>query len=155
MARYTGTVDAPHGAEEVWRYLADLRSVVEWDPSVEDVRLLDGEPRTGSARYELKVRFRGKTVTVPYRTAVVDPPHRVVFEAETDQVVIRDEATIESAGPGRCTVTWDAELRLRGIRRALDPLLRPVFNKIGRDAERGLFQRLARPELAAEGRPAA
>jgi len=27
MAKYTGIVDAPHDAEEVWRYLADLRSV--------------------------------------------------------------------------------------------------------------------------------
>ena len=32
MARYTGTVDAPHSAEVVWHYLADLRSVEEWDP---------------------------------------------------------------------------------------------------------------------------
>ena len=29
MARYTGTVEAPHSAEEVWHYLADLRSVEE------------------------------------------------------------------------------------------------------------------------------
>src|SRR5690349_626872 len=112
MARYTGTVEAPHGAEQVWHYLADLRSAEEWDPSVEDVELVLGEPRTMSARYDLAVRFGGRSINIPYRVTELDPPHRVVFEAETDSVSVRDEARIVPKGPAACSVTWGADLRL-------------------------------------------
>lgn len=149
MARFTGTVQSHRRAEEVWHYLADLRSVAEWDPSVDRVVLIDGEPRTLSARYELEVSFRGKSLALPYRTVEVDPPHRVVFTAGTDSVSVRDEARIEPAGPEGSRVIWDAELRLRGFRRLLEPLLRPAFNRIGKAAENGLAERLRKPVLEA------
>ena len=67
MARYTGTIEAPHGAEDVWHYLADLRSAEEWDPSVDEVELTGGEPRTEGARYQVDVRFAAGAS--PCRTA--------------------------------------------------------------------------------------
>ena len=148
MARYTGTVEAPHGAEEVWQYLADLRSAEEWDPSVEEVKLELGEPRTEGARYRLEVRFGGRSINIPYRVAELDPPHRVVFEAETDSVSVRDEARIEPRGPAASVVTWDADLRLRGIRRVLDLPLRAIFHRVGEEARKGLSERLHEQELA-------
>ena len=147
MARYTGTVEAPHSAEEVWHYLADLRSVEEWDPSVDEVELTGGEPRSEGARYRLDLRFRGRSITLPYRIVEVDPPHRVVFAAETDSVMVRDEARINPLGPSACSVTWDADLRLRGIRRLLDVPLRLIFNRVGENAKDGLSERLRKPAL--------
>jgi carbon monoxide dehydrogenase subunit G len=147
MARYTGTVEAPHGAKQVWHYLADLRSVEEWDPSVDKVELVCGEPRTEGARYDLEVRFRRRSINLPYRIVEVDPPHRVVFEAETESVLVRDEARIEPKGPAASSVTWDADLRLRGIRRLLDLPLRALFRRVGEDARKGLGERLRKPEL--------
>jgi carbon monoxide dehydrogenase subunit G len=151
MARYTGTVEAPHSAEEVWRYLADLRSVREWDPSVDGVTLVGGEPRTEDARYELEVSFRGRSITLPYRVVEAEPPHRVVFAAENESVLVRDEARIEPTGPGSSTVTWDAELRLRGIRKILELPLRAAFNRVGENAEKGLRERLRKPALEGPG----
>jgi len=147
MARYTGTIEAPHSAEEVWHYLADFRSVGEWDPSVKDVRLVGGEPRTEGASYELEVAFHGRSVELPYRIVELDPPHRVVFAAETDSVTVRDEARIEPAGQGASRVTWDADLRLRGIRRVFDLPLRAIFHRVGEDARKGLRERLRKPVL--------
>jgi carbon monoxide dehydrogenase subunit G len=149
MARYTGTVEAPHSAEEVWRYLADLRSVREWDPSVDRVTLVGGEPRTEGARYELDVSFRGRSITLPYRVVEAEPPHRVVFAAQNEAVLVRDEARIEPVGPDASTVTWDAELRLRGIRKILELPLRAAFNRVGENAEKGLGERLRKPALGA------
>jgi carbon monoxide dehydrogenase subunit G len=148
MARYSGTVEAGHSAEEVWSYLADLRSVGEWDPSVEHVKLIAGEPRTYGGRYEVEVRFRGRTLTLPYRVVEVDPPRRVVFEAETEAVSVRDEARIDPMGASSSRVTWNADLRLKGIRKVFELPLRPLFNRIGWDAERGLGERLRKPVLA-------
>ena len=147
MARYTGTVEAPHSPEEVWHYLADLRSAAEWDPSVAEVELVGGEARTEDARYRLEVTFRGRTTTLPYRIVEIDPPHRVVFAAETDSVVVLDEARIEPLGPTTSSVTWDADLQLRGIRRILDLPLRGIFNRVGEDARAGLGERLRNPQL--------
>jgi carbon monoxide dehydrogenase subunit G len=147
MARYTGTVEAPHSAEEVWDYLADMRSVEEWDPSVEEVELVGGQPRTEGARYDLEVRFRGRSIKLPYRVVEVDRPHRVVFEAETDALTVRDEARIEPTGPSASSVTWDADLQLRGIRRLLDLPLRAFFHRLGEDARNGLGERLCKPQI--------
>jgi carbon monoxide dehydrogenase subunit G len=149
MARYTGTVDAPHSAEAVWSYLADLRSIGEWDPSVESVQLTSGEPRTETARYQLEVSFRGRTISLPYRVVEVDRPNRVVFAAETDEVSVRDEARIEPVGVGNSRVTWDADLRLKGIRKVFEPLLRTLFHRLGENARRGLGERLRDPALDA------
>ncbi len=147
MARYTGTVDAPHVAEDVWDYLADLRSVGQWDPSVENVALTAGEPRTETARYELEVSFRGKTLSLPYRVVEVDRPNRVVFEAETESVSVRDVAWIEPVDGEHSRVTWDAELRLKGIRKVFELPLRAAFGRLGENAKQGLADRLDKPAL--------
>src|SRR3954451_778630 len=149
MAKYNGTVDAPHAAEEVWNYLADLRSVGEWDPSVESVKLTAGDPLTVTARYELEVSFRGRTISLPYRVVEVDPPHRVVFEAETEAVSVHDEARIEPVDGGSSRVPWSADLQLKGARRIFELPLRAAFSKLGENAKRGLAERLSEPGLDA------
>ncbi len=147
MARYTGTVDAPHSAEDAWDYLADLRSVGEWDPSVESIVLTGGEPRTESARYDLEVSFRGRTLGLHYRVVEVDRPNRVVFEAETESVSVRDEARIEPVDGDHSRVSWDAELRLKGIRKVFELPLRAAFATLGENAKQGLAEQLAKPAL--------
>jgi uncharacterized protein YndB with AHSA1/START domain len=148
MARYTGTVSTPHSPDEVWRYLADMRSVAEWDPSIESAKLVAGEPPDEGSRYEICVNFAGGSVTVPYETVTAEPSHRVVFQAETDSISVRDEATIRPSAGGGSEVTWDANLRLKGARRLLDLPLAVAFGRIGRSAERGLRERLSEPVLA-------
>jgi hypothetical protein len=147
MADYSATVSSPHPPGEVWKYLADLRSIAEWDPSVEDARLISGEPRAPDALYELDVSFLGRTVTLTYRTAEVEEGRHVAFVAEDDQLSVRDEATISPSpvSPGGSTVVWDANLELKGARRLLDRPLALAFNRIGGRAERGLAERLGDP----------
>ena len=149
MASYRGTVIAHHPQEQVWHYLADLRTVAEWDPSVGRIELVAGDPRTLDARYELDVNLAGQSITLSYRTVEVDPPGRVVFEAETGSVEIRDEASVVATGPGTCEVVWDADLRLRGWRRVFDLPLRLAFARLGSRAQRGLAARLGEPEVPA------
>ena len=148
MARYKGTVTAPHAPAEIWDYLADLRSIAEWDPSVEEIQLVSGEPGTVGARYQLEVGFLGSRVSLPYVAVTVERPTRVVFTAETESVVVRDEARIRPLAGGGSSVVWDAQLRLKGARRLLDPLLRLAFSRLGRRAARGLAERLNEPTLS-------
>jgi hypothetical protein len=154
MARYNGTVISRHSAEEVFAYLADLRSVAEWDPSVESSLLTSGEPGTEGARYQLEVGLLGRILDVPYETASVEPPDRVVFTAETEAVSIRDQARIRAVPDGGCTATWDAELHLKGIRKLFEPLLGLAFKRLGSDAERGLRECLNREQLSSQAQRA-
>lgn len=146
MANYAGTVSAPHSPEEVWRYLADLRSIAQWDPSVAAARLVDrGSPtrrskpsgRTASSSRHSRITLRGRRH--------FPRPHRN-FSAETDLVSIRDEARIGPSLDGS-TVTWDADLQLKGAWRVLDLPLRAAFRRLGESAERGLRERLNEPTL--------
>jgi hypothetical protein len=148
VANYRGTVLTPRSQADAWRYLADLRSTQEWDPSVENVRLTSGEPGEVGSRYELEVEFLSRRLTLPSETVVSEPPDRVVFRAETSSVVVLDEATMSADGAGSA-VTWNATLTLKGLRKALEPLLRIGFSRIGRQAEEGLREKLAHP--ASEG----
>jgi uncharacterized protein YndB with AHSA1/START domain len=154
MARFSGTVNTPRSPDEVWQYLSDLRSIREWDPSVEDARLIEGEPGTAGARYELDVRFAGRTVTLTYEAKAVEPPRRLTFEAENGSMSILDEAVVVPAASGS-RVTWTGTLELRGASRVLDPLLQLAFRRLGRRAEDGLRERLnpADRSIAAAGVP--
>jgi carbon monoxide dehydrogenase subunit G len=147
MASYTGTVPASLSQEEAWRYLADLRSVRDWDPSVKAARLIEGEPGEVGSRYELEVGFLGRTVTLPYETVASDPPHRLVFQAETDAVSVVDEARILPL-PAGSHVTWDASLGLKGARRMLELPLQAAFSRLGRRAEDGLRRQLGERAMA-------
>jgi carbon monoxide dehydrogenase subunit G len=142
MASYSGTVESNLRQEEAWSYLADLRTTKEWDPSIVAARLVRGEPGEVGSRYELEVSFVGRTVTLPYETVESERPRRVVFEAHTGSMSIRDEATVwERAGGSGAT--WEASLRPRGIRRVFEPVLEVAFARLGRRAEEGLRERLA------------
>jgi Polyketide cyclase / dehydrase and lipid transport len=147
LARYRGHLISPHDPREVWEYLADLRSIAEWDPSVEDARLVSGSPLERGARYEVDVRFLGRRVTLPYTTVEL-APGRVVFSAQANAMSVRDEARVAAIPDGGSAVTWDAEVRLRGPQRILDLPLRAVFGRIGGQARNGLAERLAEPTLA-------
>jgi hypothetical protein len=147
MASFTGTVTSAHPQDEVWSYLADLRLIREWDPSVADARLVSGEAGKVGSGYELDVTFLGRTVTLAYETVVSEPPHRVVFAAETDALSIVDEALILPL-PAGTRATWSASLHLKGARRVLELPLRAAFARLGGKAEEGLRERLAEPMLA-------
>ena len=60
---------------------------------------------------------------------------------------VRDEARIEPRGPAASRVTWDADLRLRGVRKVMELPFRVIFRRVGEDAENGLRERLRQPEL--------
>jgi hypothetical protein len=150
MAKYSGTVSSAHPKERVWSYLADLRSVAEWDPSIEAAHLRAGTPRAAGSSYEIEISFFGRRIALPYRTIEVEPGRRIVFAAETGAVAIRDEAVVTTAKSGS-RATWSAELRPKGALRLLQPLLALAFRRVGSRAEAGLRRCLAQPTLEVRG----
>jgi Polyketide cyclase / dehydrase and lipid transport len=145
MARYQATLTSPESREVVFDYLADFRSAAEWDPGVRAARLRGGEPGQPGAEFEITSRFLGREIRLVYRAVEVDRPHRVLLVAQSSSVVSRDEITVADLADGGTTLTYTADLHLRGPLRILDPALRILFSRIGDNARDGLATKLARP----------
>jgi carbon monoxide dehydrogenase subunit G len=150
MAHYTTTVHTDWERETAFAYLAEFSNAAEWDPGVERALSLSPDPIAAGARFELEVSFVGRTIPMTYETIELDAPSSVTLAAETGLVVSRDVLSFDPAPGGGTTVTYDADLRLKGPMKLLDPALQVAFKRIGDQAADGLAARLAGPAPAGE-----
>ena len=148
MARYVTTEQTDWDPETAFAYLADFSSVADWDPSIEWCRLVDGAALSVGARYELELETLGRRTRMTYETIALETPRKVVLRSETGALVSVDTMTFEPRPAGGTAVTYDADLKLKGPLRLLDPLLRLAFGRIGDKAAAGLRERLAGPPPA-------
>jgi carbon monoxide dehydrogenase subunit G len=143
MARYCTTIESTRSPEACFAALSDFSSAQEWDPGVARAsRPDDGAVDLGS-RFDLVASFMGREVPLTYEIIAFSPPHRVVLRAENETVVSLDEITFAPAPAGGTLVTYDADLRLKGVLRPFDLGLRLVFKRIGDQAAAGLRTYLA------------
>ena len=152
MARYRTTVDSPASAQEVFAFLADFQTIAEWDPGVRSAKLLHGEPGEVGARYYVVSAFLGRAIPLEYEVLESVAPTdrfegRVVLEAHTADFRSYDVITVAPTGSG-CSVTYDADLALKGLRRPLDPLLALAFKVIGDRARNGLARAVQNQPVA-------
>jgi hypothetical protein len=140
MARYVATVSTAKPIEEAFDYLADFSSVAEWDPSAVRAERLSAAPGLG-AEFRVVVRFAGREIPLTYRTSEFRRPVRVVLVAESSTVVSEDTITFTDAD-GVTEVTYDANLRPKGLMRLAGPLLSLLFRRLGDNAVSGLRREL-------------
>lgn len=137
MARYRTTIESSWSVSEAFAYLADFSSSQEWDPGVVAAsRLDDGEVGTGS-RFRVVSRFAGRDVPLEYEIVGFEHDRQVVLRAENGQVRSTDTITFAPRTDGS-TVTYDADLRPKGVFVILDPVLSLLFRRIGDQARDGL-----------------
>lgn len=144
MARYETTIHTPWSADRAFEYMADLRHFADWDPGVKRaVQILGQSPGLGST-YDVTVASPGRDLTLRYETIVFEAPRRVKVRAQSRTLVSVDVVTVAPDPPddsGRAagaTVTYNAELSLRGLLGIASPLLALAFNRIGERAAQGL-----------------
>jgi len=141
VARYKAQVAARGGQHEVFEYLADFSNAQEWDPSVRSAERLDaGEIKVGST-FRLVVDFMGRSSALVYAITELEPSRLVTFSGESSTVTSLDTITFEPAAQGT-TVTYDADLQLKGLLKLADPLLAVAFKRIADNALAGLRRQL-------------
>jgi uncharacterized protein YndB with AHSA1/START domain len=80
MATYQATVTSPRPPDEVFTYLADFRSVADWDPSiVASVHLNAEEPIVVGAMYRVTTKTTAKEVVLEYTTQELERPSKIVL----------------------------------------------------------------------------
>lgn len=147
MARYRATVQTDRSRQEVFDYLSDFSTTREWDPGVVSAeRLTSGAIKQGS-EFSLVARFLGRNSQLTYRIVEYEPPRCVEFLGGNASVISRDRITFDAAGTGT-TVSYDAELTLKGVLRLVDPLLALAFKRVGDRALAGMRAKLTGPSSA-------
>jgi Polyketide cyclase / dehydrase and lipid transport len=142
MASYQATVKSAHPAGETFGYLATFSNAVSWDPGVLAGEQLDPGPVGAGTRFRLVVPFLGVRMALTYEVVRHVPDREVVLAAasgllrSTDRIVVTD-------GTDGSTVSYEAQVRLRGPLRVLDPVLRPGFRAVAERAAAGLARALS------------
>lgn len=137
MARYIVTVSTPRTPEAAFAFMADLRNLAEWDPGVKRVTQVEGSGGGPSASFDVVVKSGRGDMTLRYVTTQYDEPRAVVIEARSRMLTSIDRVTVAGSATG-CQVTYDAELKLNGVLRCADFVLKPLFKRIGDRAAKGL-----------------
>lgn len=142
MAHYNATVSSTRPADEVFSYLADFRSVAEWDPSItESTHTNDGEPIQVGAQFHVVTSMLGQETPMEYETVELQRPDRIVLRGENPSAISIDTITISSSGTG-CDVTYDADIELKGAKKVADPLMGVALGRLGAKAKDGLSEKL-------------
>lgn len=114
VATETFQIESNLEPSEAFGRLVDLLQVGEWDRGVTSPRLIDGEPATAGARYEVTVTgFDGSPTTVVYELTAVDAPRSFTMVGSHDDFRADDTITIRPTDGG-CLVDYRAGLVLLG-----------------------------------------
>lgn len=145
MARYTTTVTSPATPQVAYDYLADFRSITDWDPSVTSAELISGEAGQEDSRYRVALGVGPLGYPMEYVTVVAQRPSgegggEVQLRADNANVVSHDTITFTPDGSGGTTITYDAQLLPKGIRRYADPVFSLMIGFFGTRA-RGSLQK--------------
>jgi carbon monoxide dehydrogenase subunit G len=143
--RYLRVIEVAAGPDAVFAYLADFANAAEWDPGIVEARRLTPAPTAVGTRFEVIALFRGKRQRFEYVVTEYEAGRRLALRGEGEKALTDDVITVAGLD-GRTRVTYEADLRLKGLLRVAEPFLRSTFERMGDDALDGLAARFARSE---------
>lgn len=140
MAHYVTSVRSDRAAEAAFDFVADLRNLEAWDPGVRKSVQVIGDGVGPDSAYDVTIASP-PGMTLRYETSAIDRPRSVTLIARTTFFTSVDVITAVDDGDGSI-VTYDATLTLNGPLGLADLVLRPVFQRIGDKAAKGLRRSL-------------
>lgn len=144
MARYKETVPSARSQQDTFDYLARFSNTSDWDPGAKRGRdLQEGGPVAVGSRFALDFAIAGKTTELLYEVVEYDRPGRVRLTADAGWFTSDDLIVVEPRGDGSA-VTYDADVRLKGPLKLLDPIMKLGFKRAGDKAAGGLRETLGR-----------
>ena len=113
-------------------------------PAADDpqVRRLTPAPTVVGSRFEVLALFRGRRQRFEYVVTELEDGSRIALRGEGDKAQSVDVISVAAGGSGT-RVTYEADLRLKGVYRVAEPFLRSTFRQMGDAALDGLAARLA------------
>ena len=127
--------------DEAFAFVADFANARLWDPGVATSERLDAGPVAVGGRYRLGVRMGGRLATMEYAITTFEPSRRVVLAGEGSGVSAVDDIRF-AATPTGTALDYTAQIRLRGVRRLVEPFVGGAFARIARNARDGMQRAL-------------
>jgi carbon monoxide dehydrogenase subunit G len=122
---------------EAFAHVGDFANVDQWDPGVvRSVKNTAGEVSVGTV-YDLVLDYRGRELEMQYELTAYEPAKRIVLVGTGGPVHAVDTISFEPNGAGTL-VTYEADLRLRGMASIIQPLMKSRFQAIGEAGGVGL-----------------
>jgi hypothetical protein len=137
MAHFRDSVPSSLSAEETFDYLAHFSNVEEWDPGVVEAESLGDGPAAVGSRYRVVTEFAGRRNDLVYEIVELDRPSRVRLVAEAPSFTSDDTIDVSQSN-GKVSVTYDADLRMKGLFKLSEPVTRLIFNRVAGRAKDGL-----------------
>jgi hypothetical protein len=144
LATYRASIETLWTLDQAFAYLSDFATSAEWDPGVVEADRVGAGAVGEGTEFRLVAEFLGRRTPLTYRVVEYEPSRAVTFVGENATVVSHDRITFEPIPTGT-RVSYDADLRLKGLLRLADPLLAVAFNRVGDRALAGLGKVLGRP----------
>ena len=139
--RFSEQIVVSRPAADAFRYIAAFENTAEWDPGIAESRkLTEGQVRVGS-QFDVVAIFRGQRQRFRYTVTELDDGRRIVLEGVGAKATSVDTITVDTSGSG-ARISYTADIRLKGLRRLAEALLKPMLAKTGKDALAGLKQTL-------------
>jgi carbon monoxide dehydrogenase subunit G len=139
---YRREIQVATAPDETFAYLSDFANAAEWDPGIAEARRLTPPPTAVGSRFEVIAVFRGKRQRFEYVVTELED-RRVALRGDGAKALSDDVITVADSGQG-ARVTYEADIRLKGVYRIAEPFLRSTFRRMGDEALDGLAARLAR-----------
>ena len=102
--------------EQAFAAVADFRDLTAWDPAVKAVEVIEGEPMTVGALYELVGSALGGGLRLRYRIDSIQEPDSITYVGGTTNVTTTDTFRFDLVGPGT-VVTVSSDMEFRGSTR--------------------------------------
>jgi carbon monoxide dehydrogenase subunit G len=141
--RYRREIEVDAAADEAFAYLSDFSNTAEWDPGIAEARRLTAPPTDVGSRFEVVALFRGRRQRFEYVVTEYQAGKRIRLRGEGAKARSDDVITVTD-DVDATRVAYEADLRLKGVFRGAEPLLRSTFRRMGDDALDGLAARLGR-----------
>ena len=130
------TVIASKPLDAVFGYLSDFTTTTEWDPGTVVTVTQHGDGRAGTT-YLNTSTFLGRKTQLTYVVEELVDQKLIQLRGENKTVIAVDTMTFRSVDAGT-EVTYTAEFTFKGPSRLLAPLLRPAFERLGKQAQSGM-----------------
>ena len=134
------TVVVENPLDVVFGYLSDFTTTTDWDPGTVTTVRRHGDGGVGTT-YLNTSTFLGRATQLTYIVREFIPGKRIRLRGENKTVIAVDTMTFRSVDAGT-EVTYTAEFTFKAPARLLAPLLRPAFERLGKQAQAGMRKAL-------------
>ena len=124
MIRLDRRIEVDRPANEVFERLTRIEELPRWQPAIVEAAVTSPGPLTRGSTIRLVVDAGGRRTEALGRVTELDRPERLAIEATAGPAGLATLLTVEAVGEDRSLVSLEAEIRLGGMLRFVEGLVR-------------------------------